>query len=96
MPGTAPALATPAARAQGDAKCQKSGRLIVIRITATMMTRLSRVRGQMTDAEFSQLLRDMVRTAERFAEIDSRSDLTAVAAAPEAARPTHVQRGSTE
>jgi hypothetical protein len=66
------------------------------RITATMVMRLSRVRGQMTDAEFSKLLRDLTRTAERFAEIDSRSDLTAVAAAPEVAMPRHLQRGETE
>ena len=29
----------------------------------------------MTDAEFAQLLTDMVRTAERFLEIDSRLDV---------------------
>ena len=36
-----------------------------------LAARLNRVRGNMTDAEFAQLLADMVRTAERFAEIDA-------------------------
>ena len=40
-------------------------------LTATMAARLERVRGLMTDAEFAQLLTQMVRTAERFAEIDA-------------------------
>jgi len=40
------------------------------KLTAALTARMSRVRGEMTDAEFAQLLTDMVRTAERFAEID--------------------------
>lgn len=41
-------------------------------LMATIAARLARVRGQMTDAEFGQLLADVVRTAERFAEIDAK------------------------
>ena len=46
-------------------------RAILTAMTA-MTARLSRVRGNMTDAEFGQLLANMSRTAERFAEIDAK------------------------
>lgn len=36
--------------------------------------RFAPVRGQMTDAEFATMLARMVRTAERFAEIDARPE----------------------
>ena len=39
---------------------------------ATMAARLQRVRGSLTDAQFGQLLADMVRTAERFVEIEAK------------------------
>ena len=38
---------------------------------AAMAARMTRVRGNMTDAEFGQLLMDMVKVAERFGEIDA-------------------------
>ena len=37
-----------------------------------MEERLERVRGAMTDVEFAQLVVDVARTAQRFAEIDAR------------------------
>ena len=40
------------------------------KLAAEIAQRLSRVRGAMTDEEFEQLVASMVRTAERFAEID--------------------------
>ena len=42
------------------------------RLYATMAARLERVRGGLTDAQFAQLLAEMVRTAERFAEIEAK------------------------
>ena len=36
----------------------------------TITARLARVRGNLTDAEFAELLGKVLRTAERFAEID--------------------------
>ena len=41
-------------------------------LRAELVARLSRVRGQMTDAEFDALVSDVERTAARFAEIDAR------------------------
>jgi len=38
---------------------------------ADLSRRLERVRGEMTDAEYSKLVIDMARTAELFAEIDA-------------------------
>lgn len=35
------------------------------------MARLDRVRGGMTDIEFAQLVTDVARTAERFAQIEA-------------------------
>jgi hypothetical protein len=35
-----------------------------------LVARLQRVRGEMTDAEFDELVRDVERTARRFSEID--------------------------
>ena len=40
-------------------------------IRDTMVARLERVRGQMTDAEFEELITAVERTAARFAEIDA-------------------------
>src|SRR5689334_8699854 len=39
-------------------------------VRAKLVARLQRVRGQMTDAEFDNLLKDVERTARRFSEID--------------------------
>jgi hypothetical protein len=46
--------------------------------------RLERVRGNLTDAEFAQLVEDVARTAERFDEIDAldRARMTPNLAAP--------------
>jgi hypothetical protein len=41
-------------------------------LAADFTERLTRFRGQMTELEFDQLVADMVRTTERFAEIDAR------------------------
>ena len=41
-------------------------------LRAELVDRLGRVRGQMTDAEFEDLVADVERTAARFAEIDAR------------------------
>jgi hypothetical protein len=41
-------------------------------LAAELTERLARLRGQMTDSEFDQLVADMVQTTERFAEIDAR------------------------
>jgi hypothetical protein len=35
-----------------------------------LVARLQRVRGELTDAEFDELVRDVERTAQRFSEID--------------------------
>lgn len=40
-------------------------------LRAELMARLERVRGQMTDAEFADLVSSVERTAARFAEIDA-------------------------
>ena len=40
-------------------------------LRAELVARLERVRGQMTDAEFKALVRDVERTAMRFKEIDA-------------------------
>jgi hypothetical protein len=42
------------------------------KMMAALAARLSPVRGSMTDAEFGQLLADMVTMADRFAEIDAK------------------------
>jgi len=39
---------------------------------AALAARLTCVRGNMTDAEFGQLLADMVTVAERFGEIEAK------------------------
>ena len=49
---------------------------------ATMADRLAKVRGQMTDAEFAQLISDMGRTAKRFVEIDASPGATLPADRP--------------
>ena len=51
----------------GDKQDERRGQLMV-----TIAARLAKVRGQMTDAEFGRLLAEVVRTAERFAEIDAK------------------------
>ena len=53
------------------------------RILSALAARLSRVRGNMTDAEFGQLLADMVEMAERFAEIDAKPNASAPAMPPD-------------
>lgn len=55
-------------------------------IMAAMTARLSRVRGAMTDAEFGQLLADMVKMAERFAEIDAKPGASSADMPPEKIR----------
>ena len=40
-------------------------------LRAELIARLARVRGQMTDAEFDELVSAVERTAARFAEIDA-------------------------
>jgi hypothetical protein len=40
-------------------------------LRAQIAARLQRVRGAMSDADFAHLVDDVVRTAERFAEIDA-------------------------
>ena len=40
-------------------------------LRADLVARLKRVRGEMTDAEFDELVDDVERTADRFAEIDA-------------------------
>lgn len=55
-------------------------------LMATMAARLSRVRGQMTDAEFGQLLADVVRTAKRFAELDAKPDAAIIPTDPKEIR----------
>ena len=41
-------------------------------LRAAFSARLERVRGNMSDADFAQLVADMVSTAQRFEEIDAR------------------------
>ena len=41
-------------------------------LMAALAARLTRVRRNMTEAEFGQLLADMVKVTERFAEIDAK------------------------
>ena len=41
-------------------------------LKATIESRLAKVRGALTDAQFDQLIADVVRTAERFAEIEKK------------------------
>ena len=41
------------------------------RFRAELTARLQRVRGQLTDEEFEELVNSMERTAARFAEIDA-------------------------
>ena len=42
-------------------------------LRAAFAARLQRVRGTMTDADFAQLVADMVSTAQRLEEIEARS-----------------------
>ena len=39
-------------------------------LRAELVARLERVRGQMTDSEFDELVRDVERVARRFTEIE--------------------------
>jgi hypothetical protein len=55
-------------------------------LTVALAKRLSTVRGAMSDTEFSTLLRDMVKTAERFLEIDSHLGQLPVAPEPDEMR----------
>jgi hypothetical protein len=41
-------------------------------LRAALAARLERVRGDMSDAEFAQLIEDVIRTTQRFEEIDAR------------------------
>ena len=49
---------------------------------AALATRIERFRGQMTDAEFTELVVDMARVADRFMEIDERPGATFPAVLP--------------
>ena len=40
-------------------------------LRTALVTRLQRVRGQLTDAEFDELVNDVERTARRLTEIDA-------------------------
>ena len=42
-------------------------------LRAAFAARVERVRGNLSDAEFAQLVADMVRTAQRLEEIDART-----------------------
>ena len=55
-------------------------------MVAAMAARLSRVRGAMTDAEFGQLLADVVKVAERFVEIDAKPGASRANMPPEEIR----------
>jgi hypothetical protein len=41
-------------------------------LRAALAARLERVRGSMSDSDFEELIRDVIRTAQRFEEIDAR------------------------
>jgi hypothetical protein len=45
-------------------------------LRAALATRLERVRGAMSDEEFSQLIDDVIRTTQRFEEIEARERAT--------------------
>ena len=47
-------------------------------VVAEIATRLSLVRGNLTDARFSDLIHNVVKTKLRFAERDAREDLSLV------------------
>ncbi|HUQ79678.1 MAG TPA: hypothetical protein VM076_01000 [Gemmatimonadaceae bacterium] len=42
------------------------------RLRAALAARLERVRGNMSDADFTRLVADITRTAQRFEEIEAR------------------------
>ena len=66
--------------AQGITVARKTGKAILKdsmdetrrQLMAALAGRLTPVRGNLTDAQFGQLLADMLRTVERFAEIDAK------------------------
>ena len=47
-------------------------------VVSEIATRLSLVRGNLTDARFSDLIHNVVKTKLRFAERDAREDLSVV------------------
>ena len=52
-------------------------------LRAELLARLQRVRGDMTDAQFEDLVSSVERTAARFAEIDARAHRWRPDASPE-------------
>ena len=51
-------------------------------LVSDVLTRLTSVRGDLTDAGFAALIRDIVRTKLSFAERDAREDLSTVRTRP--------------
>ena len=51
-------------------------------LVSDVLTRLTSVRGDLTDAGFAALIRDIVRTKLSFAERDAREDLSTVRTHP--------------
>lgn len=73
---------------------RKSGKVILKasmdearrQLMVALAARLTCVRGNLTDTQFGQLLADMVRTVERFAEIDAKPGAHGPAMPPEEIR----------
>ena len=53
-------------------------------VVSDVVSRLRLVRGDLSDARFSALIRDVVRTKVSFAERDAREDLSVIRAQPRA------------
>ena len=51
-------------------------------MVSEVLTRLNTVRGDLSDAGFAQLIRDVVKTKLRFAERDAREDLSVIRTRP--------------
>jgi SLT domain-containing protein len=51
-------------------------------MVSEILTRLNTVRGDLSDAGFAQLIRDVVKTKLSFAERDAREDLSVIRTRP--------------
>jgi len=51
-------------------------------LVSEVLSRLNTVRGDLSDAGFAQLIRDVVRTKLSFAERDAREDLSVIRTRP--------------
>ena len=51
-------------------------------LVSEILTRLNTVRGDLSDAGFAQLIRDVVKTKLSFAERDAREDLSVIRTRP--------------